>query len=112
MGTDIRGHLEGLLLAVLSGESLHGYAIIQELRRRSDGEFDLAEGTVYPALQRLAVSGLVDSAWVTVSGRRRRIYRLTTPGHAALEQERAAWQRFSAAAGAVFATPESGLSHG
>jgi DNA-binding PadR family transcriptional regulator len=114
MSADIRGHLDGLILAVLAGGPLHGYAVIQELRHRSGGEFDLPEGTVYPALQRLANGGQIESSWVTVSGRRRRIYRLTTSGHAALDHERAAWRRFADAAGAIFAGggAEGGLTHG
>jgi PadR family transcriptional regulator, regulatory protein PadR len=43
---EVQGHLDGMLLAVLSGGPLHGYAVTEELRRRSGGEFDLAEGTV------------------------------------------------------------------
>jgi PadR family transcriptional regulator, regulatory protein PadR len=45
-GTELQGHLDGMLLAVLEAAPLHGYAIVEELCRRSDGEFDLAEGTI------------------------------------------------------------------
>ena len=97
----VRGHLELLLLAILATGSLHGYAIIQELRRRSSGHFELAEGTVYPALQRLERNGLVSSAWSEASGRKRRIYQLTKKGRRALEQERSAWAVFSQRMSAV-----------
>jgi PadR family transcriptional regulator len=45
----IKGHLDLLLLSVLAAGPAHGYAIISALRERSDGTFDLPEGTIYPA---------------------------------------------------------------
>ena len=93
----ISGHLESLLLAILEGASLHGYAVIEELRRRSDGTLDLPEGTVYPALYRLERARLLKSTWSTGSGRRRRVYSLTAAGARALAVERDDWRTFSAA---------------
>ncbi|MEP7091202.1 MAG: PadR family transcriptional regulator, partial [Nocardioidaceae bacterium] len=59
MGRDrAKGHLDTLILSVLHQGQAHGYEVIAELRRRSDGEFDLPEGTVYPALHRLEADGL------------------------------------------------------
>ena len=76
----LKGHLDALVLATIETEPLHGYAVIEELRSRSEGAFDLAEGTVYPVLHRLESEGLLSSAWSTVAGRRRRTYRLTRRG--------------------------------
>ena len=73
----LKGHLDLLLLSVLSRGPGHGYEVITRLRDRSGGTFELPEGTVYPALHRLEEGGLLASAWDVVSGRRRRIYRLT-----------------------------------
>jgi PadR family transcriptional regulator PadR len=50
--SEIRGHLDTMLLAILRTGPLHGYAVVQALRAQSDGAFDLPEGTVYPALHR------------------------------------------------------------
>ncbi len=97
----VKGHLDSMLLSVVEIEPRHGYAIIEELRRRSQGTFDLPEGTVYPALYRLERNGLVRSRWTTEGGRRRRVYEITKAGHAALAGERAAWHGFVAAIGAV-----------
>ena len=91
----LKGHLDLLLLSVLSGGPGHGYEIITRLRDRSDGAFELPEGTVYPALHRLEEAGLLASTWEAVSGRRRRIYRLTTAGEAALAAEARQWREFS-----------------
>ncbi len=99
----LKGHLDALVLATFGEGPAHGYAVIEELRRRSDGAFDLAEGTVYPVLHRLEAEGLLASAWSTAAGRRRRIYRLTRRGRAALVQQRADWERFARAVRAVLA---------
>jgi DNA-binding PadR family transcriptional regulator len=69
-----------MILAVIASGSLHGYAIIEELRRRSEGVLSLPEGTVYPALHRLERSGLLSSSWSEGGNRRRRIYSLTANG--------------------------------
>ena len=84
-----------LLLAVLQPGPAHGYAVIASLRERSDGTFDLPEGTVYPALHRLERQGLVASGWTSAEGRRRRVYRLTAAGSAALAARRQEWARFA-----------------
>jgi DNA-binding PadR family transcriptional regulator len=94
----IRGHLDGLVLAVLAGGPAHGYAIIQALRTGSGGEFDLPEGTIYPALHRLERTGAVASTWSREHGRPRRVYHLTARGQHALHAERRDWRRFVAAA--------------
>jgi PadR family transcriptional regulator PadR len=91
----LHGHLDALLLAVLEGGALHGYAIIEALKFRSGGSLDLPTGTVYPALRRLERGGYVESAWSTVNGRERRTYQLTSAGHGALAGERTSWQEFS-----------------
>lgn len=97
----LKGHLDGLLLAVLEPGPQHGYAVIEALRTGSDGALDLPTGTIYPALHRLERAGLITSDWQTVGGRRRRSYHLTPSGHAALGEQRAIWDQFSAAVTAV-----------
>ncbi len=98
MGAEsLKGHLDGMILAVVGAAPAHGYAVIEELKQRSGGVFDLPEGTVYPALHRLEAEGLLASAWADASGRRRRVYHLTRRGRAALGERRGEWQRFSKA---------------
>ena len=91
----LKGHLDGLLLAALEDGPLHGYAVIEALRAGSEGRFDLATGTVYPALRRLESSGLLRSGWSVVSGRRRRTSHLTDRGRQALDGQRTDWQEFA-----------------
>ena len=91
----LKGHLDLLLLSVLAAGPAHGYAIISALRERSDGMFDLPEGTIYPALHRLEAGGLLSSSWAGADGRRRRVYALTQAGAAALTAEQTQWRRFA-----------------
>jgi PadR family transcriptional regulator, regulatory protein PadR len=97
----LKGHLDGILLAVLESEPRHGYAIMEALRVRSGGQVDLPTGTVYPALHRLERAGLVQASWSAVGGRRRRVYELTPAGQHALHAERGIWRDFSAAVTAL-----------
>jgi DNA-binding PadR family transcriptional regulator len=97
----LKGHLDGLLLAVLEAGPQHGYAVIEAVRVGSNGTLDLPTGTVYPALHRLERAGLIRSDWQTVGGRQRRAYRLTKAGRAALTDQRAVWEQFSAAVTAL-----------
>jgi DNA-binding PadR family transcriptional regulator len=100
----LRGQVEVLILAVLQSGPTHGYAIIDQIRARSQGEFSLPEGTVYPLLHRLEAQGLLASAWQDVEGRRRRVYSLTAPGLRAMQERRAGWDRFAGAMQAVIGT--------
>lgn len=98
----LKGHLDMIVLAALSSGPAHGYAIIQEIRRRSGGAFDLPEGTIYPALHRLEQMDLLSSKWTTAeSGRKRRVYSLTRRGQRALADHRDVWRRFAGAIGGL-----------
>ncbi|GAA2488134.1 PadR family transcriptional regulator [Winogradskya humida] len=92
---EIRGHLDLLLLSVLDNAGpVHGYAVITALRDSSEGAFDLPEGTVYPALQRLERAGLVASRWDETAARRRRVYELTDDGRRARAAKKQEWRGF------------------
>ena len=99
----LKGHLDGLILAVVAAGTAHGYAIIEELKARSGGTFALPEGTVYPALHRLERAGLLASSWSDAAGRKRRVYRLTRRGRRELELRRDEWRSFANAVEAVLA---------
>ncbi len=92
-----------LLLGVLRHGPAHGYAIIASLHERSGGEFDFAEGTIYPALHRLERAGLVESSVEMAGGRRRRTYAVTPRGRTEFVSQRRQWQGFVARMQAVIA---------
>jgi PadR family transcriptional regulator, regulatory protein PadR len=96
-----RTPLDAMLLAVLDEEPVHGYAVIERLRERSAGSFDLPEGTVYPALHRLERAGRLHATWTTADGRRRKTYALTGKGRTTLDRRRADWHAYTRAVGAV-----------
>jgi DNA-binding PadR family transcriptional regulator len=77
------------ILLALAGENLHGYGIMQEVARRSDGRYKLGPGTLYDNLQRLMKQGLVEEASGTGQqvDSRRRTYRLTSMGQQVLAAE-------------------------
>jgi PadR family transcriptional regulator, regulatory protein PadR len=98
MASDLlRGHLDGLLLAVLAEAPGHGYELSRRLIERSGGELEVPEGSLYPALHRLERGGLVASAWSDGAGRRRRVYRLSAAGRREVTRSRAKWRQFASA---------------
>src|SRR4051794_39126755 len=92
----LKGHLDGLLLAVLEVGPAHGFAVMAELRNRTEGAVDLEGGTIYPALRRLEDAGLITGSWTMAAGRRRREYQLTDRGRRDLAMERGRWRTFVA----------------
>ena len=95
LGMELRGHLDLLILVALRRIGpAHGYLLITGLREQSGGAFDLPEGTVYPALHRLERDGLVLSEWSADAPRRRRVYRLTAAGVAAITAKQREWVVF------------------
>ncbi len=101
----LKGHLDLLLLAAVQEQPSHGYAIAEALRTRSEGAFDLPEGTLYPALHRLEKAGWLSSKWAEAGGRRRRVYQLTARGARTLTQQHAEWRAFAHAVRAVVGGP-------
>lgn len=93
----LTGSLDMMILQVAQTGPTYGYEITQEVMRRSEGLFELKEGSLYPALHRLAGKGLLEAYWEDKdTGRRRRFYRLTAEGAQSLADQRADWARFVA----------------
>ena len=92
------------MLALADGAK-HGYAIKQDVEQRTDGVVRLGPGTLYEAIQRLEAAGLIKAEWEQqMKGRRgprRRIYRLTAKGSAALSRGRAEWLDFARVIGGI-----------
>ena len=77
------------ILLCLAAEARHGYGIMQEVARQSDGQYRLGPGTLYDNLQKLIDQGVVEEAPRSFAGDdpRRRYYRLTTLGRRILEAD-------------------------
>ena len=96
------GTLELLVLKALSLEPMHGWGIGQRIEQLSRSAFQVPQGSLYPALQRMRRKGWIRSDWRTTANRRRaRYYALTAKGHRQLETETAGWQRTAAAVNGV-----------
>src|ERR671911_676275 len=94
----VQGTVDLLIMKTIALEPMHGWAIAQRIRQLSDEILQLPQGSLYPALQRLERQGWITADWGTSENNRRaRFYRLTKAGKKRLEQERADWDRLSAA---------------
>ena len=81
----LKGNTPTLILAVLRDGPLHGYGIAREIERRSRNALRFRESTLYPALHALEQDGHIAAEWQLREGSRpRRVYTLTSKGHAAL----------------------------
>jgi transcriptional regulator len=93
----LRGSIDLLVLKSLALEPMHGWGIGVRIQQISRGRFDVNQGSLYPALQRLEHRGWVESDWqASENNRRARYYRLTRAGRKALGEEVDKWKRFAA----------------
>ena len=84
----LAGTLDMMVLSTLRHGRMHGYGIARFLQQVSDDFFQVEEGSLYPALQRLELDGLIEGEWSkTPTNRRARFYRLTPAGLKKLQVE-------------------------
>ena len=96
--TLIQGTLDMLILTRLARGSEHGFGIAEDVRRRSDEILRIEEGSLYPALQRLEMQGLITSQWgMSENNRRARYYELTPRGRKQVGLEVSNWRRLVSA---------------
>jgi len=89
-------------------EPMHGYALVQHIKQRSQDLLQVEEGSLYPALQRLLKEGLLKAEWeISASNRRVRTYRITPAGKKHLEREISSFERMLKAIGLVLSPAES-----
>ena len=98
----IQGTLNVLILKTLSWGPMNGYAIAQWVREATEGDIDLEEGALYPALHRMEHRGWLTAEWgVSENNRRAKYYRLTPLGRRALRARTDSWERLVSAVGKV-----------
>lgn len=98
----LQGTLELMVLKTLSLEPMHGWGISQRIQQMSDAVFQVNQGSLYPALQRMKLKGWLTTEWQTTENNRRaKYYRLTSAGERELARERSQWERASAAVNQV-----------
>jgi transcriptional regulator len=98
----LQGTLDMLVLRTLAAGSLHGYGIAQAIRQSTEDAIQVEAGSLYPALQRLELQGLLEGRWEAGTGKRRlRVYWLTPAGKKRLHAEVSEWEGFVRAVGRV-----------
>ena len=101
----LQGTLEMLTLKALSLEPMHGWGIGNRIGQMSGGVFDVPQGSLYPALQRMLRKGWIKSVWrASENNRRARYYHLTAAGRRRLDEETATWHRTVTAVSGVLST--------
>jgi len=94
----LQGTLDLLILKTLATGPNHGWAVAQRIQEISNDVLQLNQGSLYPALQRLELKGLIESEWSrTEENRRAKYYRLTPLGEIRVEEESKQWRRFAVA---------------
>ena len=85
-----KGTLAFIILNVLKGNEFYGYELIEEVKKFTS--IEIAEGTLYPLMNRLKKEGLATSKWVEQeSGIPRKYYVLTTVGEETLNRMKEYW---------------------
>jgi transcriptional regulator len=101
----LQGTLDLLILKALQLGSMHGFGISVLIRQMSKEVLQVEQGSLYPALYRLEGQGWITSEWgVSDNNRKAKFYRLTPAGREQLAEERAVWERLSAAINLVLKT--------
>jgi transcriptional regulator len=97
----LQGTLDLLVLRTLDRGTQHGYGITCHILAASDHQLRVEEGSLYPALRRMEVAGLIKAEWrPSENNRRARYYRLTTAGKKRLSEEMKRWEEHTAAVAA------------
>lgn len=88
----IAASLAPMVLMILAKGESYGYDIIQQLKERSSGELEIAEGTLYPVLKKMEEKEWIVANWKTAAtGRARRYYSISTTGKKQLKEQVAQW---------------------
>lgn len=95
----LQGTLDLLVLKVLASRGrMHGYGITLQIQQISREELRVEEGSLYPALHRMAQDSLITAEWGTTENKRRaRYYEITPAGLDRLKQEEENWARLTSA---------------
>jgi PadR family transcriptional regulator PadR len=104
-GELVQGTLDMLILKTLGRGQMHGFGIARSIQQISDEVLRVEEGSLYPALHRLELDGMLDSEWgQSANNRRAKYYRLTALGRKQLQKEASNWKRLAEAIARVMET--------
>jgi len=104
----LQGTLELLILKALSWDQAHGYGIARWIEQATDDALSVEEGSLYPALHRMAAKGWVDSEWgISENNRRAKFYRLTGKGRRELVAKTRGWSQLVETVAKALAAPRN-----
>jgi len=94
----LQGTVELLVLKTLSWGPMHGYGIASWIESATSDVLRVEEGSLYPALYRMARKGWIKPQWgISENNRRAKFYQLTAEGRRQFRDQTSGWQRFAAA---------------
>ena len=94
----LQGTLELLVLKTLSWGPMHGYGIASWIESATSDALSVEEGSLYPALYRMARKGWIRAEWGTSENNRRaKYYQLTAEGERQFREQISGWKRFASA---------------
>jgi PadR family transcriptional regulator PadR len=90
----LKGHIDTLILSLIHSRDMYGYELAKIVRKKSENQFELKEGTLYLSLKRLEKNKWIASYWGDEQGPggRRKYYKVTPLGEEGFEQKRSEWQ--------------------
>jgi PadR family transcriptional regulator, regulatory protein PadR len=101
-GELLQGTLPLLILRTLASGPNHGFAIARRIRQISKSVLRIEQGSLYPALHRMELDGLIESYWSTTENNRKaKYYRLTRRGNRELTAETERWHSIATAVAAI-----------
>lgn len=105
----LQGTLELLVLKALSLRPMHGYGIASWIEKTTDDVLSVEEGSLYPALYRMARKDWIRGEWgISENNRRAKYYSLTRAGERQLSEQAMGWERLSGAVSRAVATGTPG----
>ena len=104
----LQGTLELLVLKTLSWGPMHGYGIASWIESATGDVLRVEEGSLYPALYRMARKGWIKGTWgVSENNRKAKFYQLTPEGRRQFQEQTSGWQRFAAAVSQAVGTTQA-----
>jgi PadR family transcriptional regulator, regulatory protein PadR len=98
----LQGTLDMLILKAVSLGPLHGYGVLLRIQQISDGQLEIQQGSLYPALYRLEHQGWIASEWgESDNNRKAKFYQLTAAGRKQLRVESEKWNRMAGLIGGI-----------
>ncbi|MFQ9520815.1 MAG: PadR family transcriptional regulator [Turicibacter sp.] len=89
----LKGHIDTIILSLLLNEDMYGYELAKTVREKSQGQFELKEGTLYLSLKRLEKNDWIQSYWGDEQGPggRRKYYKITAQGEDVFKDKVLEW---------------------